>query len=329
MNKSERVTGMSVDRRPAPQATPKNGGAGETRNIFLLINAKKIASEPLLRAIGANAQSAGRMTVVESRSQSHLRRAIASGLRSKVDLIVAAGGDGTLNAVVDAVLHSKARRPPALALLPFGTANDFAKSCGIPLKDPAAAWRLALCGAPEPIDVGEVNGRFFINAATGGFGSRVTNETPKPLKRRLGSLAYVLTGITSLRGFRAKRISVRAAGFSWSGRAVAIAVGNGRQAGGRFRFAPRARLNDGRLDGFILPEMPVRDLARAVRELRRGDPDLHASHGVRFSASSLRVAAPSGLQMNLDGEPLRGDRFAFRIRPRAVRFCLPPAHTEV
>src|SRR5690606_9007210 len=115
-------------------------------------------------------------------------------------LVLAGGGDGTLNEVAGALaaLQRDADALPALGVLPLGTANDFATSAAIPA-DPAAALDLALQAAPRPVDAVRVHAgdveRWFLNVATGGFGTEATVETPDELKRTLGRLAYLLTGL--------------------------------------------------------------------------------------------------------------------------------------
>jgi YegS/Rv2252/BmrU family lipid kinase len=130
----------------------------------------------------------------------------------------------------------------SLGILPLGTANDFAHSAAIP--DLTAALQLAANAPPRWIDLGLLNGKPFVNIVSGGFGSRVTVETDPELKRRLGGLAYVLTGIAEL---SANRGSFRAEGFSSEGPFVAVAIGNGRQAGGGVPLCPDALIDDGLL----------------------------------------------------------------------------------
>ena len=103
--------------------------------------------------------------------------------------------------------------------------------------------------------MGLLNDRPFINLVSGGFGSRVTVETDPELKRRLGGLAYVLTGISRFSELSANRGRFRAEGFSWEGPFVAVAIGNGRQAGGGVPLCPDALIDDGMLDLMILPEL--------------------------------------------------------------------------
>jgi lipid kinase YegS len=158
--------------------------------------------------------------------------AVNDAVVGKVNCIVAGGGDGTINEVFAAAYAAGLPDGCSLGILPL-TANDFAHAAGVPIKDLTAALQLAAGGPPQWIDVGSLNGRPFINLVSGGFGSRVTVETDPELKRRLGGLVYVLTGMSRFAELSANRGSFHAEGFSWKGNFVAVAIGNSRQAGGR------------------------------------------------------------------------------------------------
>jgi lipid kinase YegS len=166
--------------------------------------------------------------------------AVADAGGGKVNCIVAGGGDGTINEVFAAAYTAGLPAGCSLGVLPLGTANDFAHATAVPVQDPAAALQLAVDAPPRWTDVGLLNSKLFINLVSGGFGSRVTVETGPELKRRLGGLAYVLTGISRFTELSANRGTFRAEGFSWEGPFVAVAIGNGRQAGGGVPLCPDA-----------------------------------------------------------------------------------------
>ena len=127
-----------------------------------------------------------------------VREACAAGAKR----IIAGGGDGTINAVVNALVGN-GKKPPraALGLMPLGTANDFAHGCGLPCDDLAECLRIACTAAPRAIDVGKMNKRCFINVASLGFGAEVTAATPQELKRVLGGSAYSLMGLATAMRF--------------------------------------------------------------------------------------------------------------------------------
>jgi len=240
------------------------------------------------------------------------------------DVVVAGGGDGTVNAVASGLIDAAgmSRTSPSLAVLPLGTANDLARACGIPL-DPFAAMRLAVSGPTSLVDVGRANGRHFVNVATGGFGTQVTVVTPNELKRVLGGAAYLLTGLTHFSSIRPEHGRFSGPGFAWAGAFLVLAVGNGRQAGGGHQLCPAAKLDDGLLDIHLLPQVPKEEIPEALRLLLRD-----GIAGVRRALVPARlpwleIETEESLQINLDGEPLTSTRFRFEILPRRLSMRLP------
>src|SRR5271169_896552 len=244
--------------------------------------------------------------------------AVADAGAAKIDSIVAGGGDGTINEIFAAAYAAGLPAGCCLGILPLGTANDFAHSAGIPLEDPTAALQLAASGTLHWIDMGLLNGKPFINLITGGFGSRVTVETDPELKRRLGGLAYLLTGISHFPELSANHGSFRADGFSWEGRFVAIAIGNGRQAGGGVPLCPDALLDDGLLDLMILPELDHAARLDAVSHLLREGAAAVRAELVTARCAWIEFESDDDLNVNLDGEPAVLKRFRAECRERVL-----------
>ncbi len=212
--------------------------------------------------------------------------------QSGYDVVIAGGGDGTVNEVVCGLIEAAAPGAPrpALAILPLGTANDLAHACQIPL-DAAGAMRLAVAGRSAAVDVGNANGKHFLNVATGGFGTQVTVATPNELKRILGGAAYFITGLTHFNSIRPASGRLAGPGFDWQGAFLILAVGNGRQAGGGHPLCPEALLNDGLLDVRLLPRLANEEIPAALATLLLRRP--------RRRSSPAR-ARPSGLAGNRD-----------------------------
>lgn len=284
---------------------------------------------------GKAAENAGLRTAVHSlRQDGHLvevrvtwepgdaarftAQAVADASAGKINCIVAGGGDGTINQVFAAAYSAGLPANCCLGVLPLGTANDFAHAAGIPLRDLTAALRLAANAPPRLIDLGFLNGRPFVNLVSGGFGSRVTVETDPELKKRLGGLAYVLTGISHFAELTANRGSFRAEGFSWEGRFVAVAIGNGRQAGGGVPLCPDALIDDGLLDLMIMPELDHRERLEAFSHLLREGAGAIRSKVVTARSSWIEYQSEDDLNVNLDGEPTVSERFRVECRPRAL-----------
>jgi len=248
---------------------------------------------------------------------------VAEANQGKIDGIVAGGGDGTVNEVFAAAYASGLSGDCSLGILPLGTANDFAHSAGVPVKDLTAALREAVTGRRRWIDVGLVNDRLFVNLVSGGFGSRVTVETDPKLKQRLGGLAYAITGISHFSELSENQGRFRAEGFSWEGEFLALAIGNGRQAGGGVPLCPDALIDDGLLDLMILPAMNHAARLDAFSHLlREGAAGLRTSL-VTTRSSWIEYESDHDLNINLDGEPtvLRKIRFECRRRVLPVRLA--------
>ncbi len=245
-------------------------------------------------------------------------QAVADAHAGKIDCIVAGGGDGTINEVFAAAYTAGLPAGCSLGILPLGTANDFAHATNIPLQNMTAALRLAADAAPRRIDLGLLDGKPFVNLVSGGFGSRVTVETDPELKRRLGGLAYVLTGISRFSELSADRGTFRAEGFSWEGRFVAVAIGNGRQAGGGVPLCPDAMIDDGQLDLMILPELDHAARLEAFSHLlRKGAAGLRAGL-VTTRSAWIEYESDEDLNVNLDGEPTTTKRFRVECRERVL-----------
>ena len=244
--------------------------------------------------------------------------AVADARAGKIDCIVAGGGDGTINEVFAAAHAEGLPAGCSLGILPLGTANDFAHATAIPLQDMTAALRLAAEATPRRIDLGLLDGKPFVNLVSGGFGSRVTVETDPQLKRLLGGLAYVLTGISRFAELSANRGTFRAQGFSWEGRFVAVAIGNGRQAGGGVQLCPDAMIDDGELDLTILPELDRAARLDAFSHLLKEGAAGIRARLVTTRSSWIQYESDEDLNVNLDGEPTTARRFRVECRARAL-----------
>ncbi|HKD17983.1 MAG TPA: lipid kinase YegS [Thermoanaerobaculia bacterium] len=240
-------------------------------------------------------------------------------------VVIAGGGDGTVNEVVTGLVEGSDANhaSPSLAILPLGTANDLAHACGIPL-DPPGALRLAAFGSSTNVDVGRVNGRYLLNVATGGFGSQVTVATPPELKKLLGGAAYLLTGMTHFTSIRPDHGRLKGPGFAWEGPFLVLAIGNGRQAGGGHPLCPDALINDGCFDVRVLPKLPNDELPEALRRLLHGGRAALHRQFVSARLPRLEIETGETLQINLDGEPMTGTRFVFELLPGRLAMRLPP-----
>ena len=250
------------------------------------------------------------------------QEAVREAAGERIDCIVAGGGDGTINEVFGAAVSAGLPQNCSLGLLPMGTANDFARSAGVPAKETASALRIATNAVPQPIDFGLLNGRPFVNLVSGGFGSRVTVETDPKLKQRLGGLAYAITGITRYAELSESHGAFRAENFAWKGDFLALAIGNGRYAGGGIPLCPSALLDDGLFEVTILPALDrAARLDAYSRLLRHGVASIQEKL-ITTRTSWIEYESKHDLNVNLDGEPALVKNMRVELRPRGISVCL-------
>ena len=243
------------------------------------------------------------------------------GALAGADTIVALGGDGTINEVLNGLDGLDA----ALGIIPLGTANDFARQAGIPL-EPDHAMDVILGRNPVRVDTAELNGRRFLNVSTAGIGAEATAETPAEAKEALGVLAYAITGVRKLVTMETQQAHFRGPGFEKTCSFLAFAVGNGRSTGGGTEVTPLAALDDGLLDLVIFETMPRRDIPAALLRAKRGE---HVGEeGVHYAQlRHLVVESETPISVNVDGEALRSSRLEYRARWRDLLIHLPvPPH---
>jgi lipid kinase YegS len=254
-----------------------------------------------------------------TREKGDARRFVSEA--GEMDLVVAAGGDGTLNEVVHGLMDLSEAARPILGIVPLGTANDFATGCSIP-RDPAKALALCMRGQGVPIDVGKANHHWFINAASSGFGAEITATTSPELKRLLGPAAYTVMGAIlaiNLHQYQG-RLILPDREITGSG-PVAI-VGNGRQTGGGIQVAPRACIDDGLLDVLVVRQISPTALLMAARELQQFPAD--GEYISYWQTPWLEVHPEEAMPVNLDGEPLRFSRVRYEVVPKAIQLIVPP-----
>jgi len=281
-------------------------------------------AEEALAALGAEAErlrAAGSRvelrTTAEPGDGERLARAAAD---AGAQLIIAAGGDGTLNEVVNGLASASCR--PRLAVVPLGTANDFANGLGIP-SDVGGALSIALEGRPLDVDLPMVNDRYFINVSTGGFGAEATEQAPAESKRMLGAWAYLVTGAKQFADLRPVTGTIEAEGrVAHRGAFLLFAVGNARQTGGGSLLTPRAELNDGLLDLLVVRAVPRLDFLALLPDLRAGT-HLESPDIVYAQTSSIVIRSDEEISVNADGEPMRGTEFRYRIGERPLVVMAP------
>lgn len=288
------------------------------RKALLILHGKQALNDEVRAAVQARRKQGWQLAVRLTWEADDARRLVAEALAAGYPTLIAGGGDGTLRDVAEAMVRAKS--DASLALLPLGTANDFAHAAGVPLA-PGEALAL-LDRPPRLIDLGEADGQLFLNMATGGFGSMITAHTSDELKKVLGGAAYFLTGLKRFSEVHSAFGRFHGPGFDWAGEFLALGIGNGRQAGGGHLLCPQAQVDDGLLDLCIIPA--AQDVVGTLGTLLSGG--ILGLEAISISARLpwVEVEAPEGLDLNLDGEPQQSHRLRFSARAAALRVHLPP-----
>jgi len=233
----------------------------------------------------------------------------AAASRAGADVVIALGGDGTLNEVVNGLDGFDT----PLGIIPLGTANDFATQTGIPA-DADHAMDVILHRKPMCIDTASLNGRRFLNVSTGGVGAEATAETPTEAKETLGPVAYAITGVRKFAEFEPYRASFRGPDFSYEGEFLMFAVGLTRASGGGTLVTPNASLTDGLLDVCVIEGMGRAEFARLLLKIKRGEHLGEA--GVHYAQLAwLTIESDVELSVNVDGESSGARRLDYRSRP--------------
>jgi YegS/Rv2252/BmrU family lipid kinase len=269
------------------------------------------------------AQSALKLTAAAGDA----RRLAAEAVREGFEIIVAAGGDGTVNEVLNGLGEAPDGFARArLAVLPLGTVNVFAREMGIPRKL-GAAWKAIREGRDTLIDLPAVEysasgvrqRRFFAQLAGAGLDARAIELVHWDLKKKIGPLAYVWAGLQALNG-APSAITAAADGRSVDGGLVLI--GNGRLYGGSFRVFPKADLHDGQLDVCVFPKVNWLTLAHCGPHLLlRGC--LPSAVSEVFRAASLVLTSTAPTPLEVDGELIGHLPATFSVAPGRLRVIVP------
>lgn len=251
-------------------------------------------------------------------------RLAAEAVSNGCDLVIAAGGDGTLNEVINGIAAHADKIE--LGLVPLGTGNDFARMLNLPdsTEDCIETLRAA---EPRPIDLVRVTSdevRYFINVSAGGFSGTVNEKLTPEIKQSWGPLAYVRCAAEALPELRAYKTAITLDDMSTMELDLYNAViANGRYVAGGTLIAPDAAIDDGLLDIILIPQNPAGSIALVAAQIAVG---AHlTSEGVVFRrAAKVVVTSTPGMWFNVDGELVGNLPATFEVLPRALQFRAGP-----
>lgn len=252
----------------------------------------------------------------------HATELAREGAAAGCDLIVAAGGDGTVNEIVNGIAGTRA----ALAALPFGTGNVWVRELKLPLRPEAAAAAL-LDGSSYALDLGLADDRYFLLMAGIGFDASVTRTTRPELKRRFGIMAYLIQALAMARDVRGTRVRIVLDGRPIKGHILMVVIGNSRLYGGFIQITHHANLIDGLLDVAVIKgqsarSAPVHLLSIFLRR-HHFNPDL-----LYYRAREITISSASPLDVQIDGDTVGTTPMTFKVAPGALQAWLPPAAAQ-
>ncbi|MBT8470706.1 MAG: lipid kinase YegS [Myxococcales bacterium] len=291
------------------------------RKSRIILHGKQAANQELRDAVAAVREDGHQIEVRVTWEAGDAGLFAAQAAKEGVDTVIAGGGDGTVNEVLNGLVQVEGGSS-ALGVIPLGTANDFARSAGIPLQL-EGALRVAVETEPVAVDVGRSGDRAFMNVATGGFGTEVTVNTNPKLKRLLGGAAYFITGLGRFSELEPVPIRLRGPDLDWEGKLLVLAVGNARQAGGGHVLCPDAVLDDGLLDIGVLPDVPEDQQSEAISALMTHGMQAVKDAALYWRVPWVEIEAPKGIYVNLDGEPTHATHHRFEVEPRRLKLHLP------
>jgi YegS/Rv2252/BmrU family lipid kinase len=263
-----------------------------------------------------------RETQCPEEATTYARQAVVEGY----DVVIAAGGDGTVSEVANGLAGSEV----ALGMFPIGTTNVWALQMGIsplwPLRQHSLleAAKVLAEGHIRRVDLGQINGRYFLLWAGVGLDAKITEEVEPEAKKRLGVLAFVIAGIMVAKEFAGTKVQVTIDGCEVNRRAILIVASNAQRYAGFMRLAAQARLDDGLLDVLIFKGQgfpaTLRHLFSVLTNRHLRDPQVEY-----YQAQRVKIGAAKPLSVHADDEPFTTTPVEIGIVPRALRVVVPKA----
>ena len=300
---------------PVARSETEVATGGAPRRALLVCNPKARHGALSLDAIRAVLR-AGAIEPIEPPPHADCCAAIRAHAGT-VDLVILGGGDGTLNAAAPALVEAGL----PFAILPLGTANDLARSLGLPL-DPLAAARFIPGAAPRPVDLGWVNGHYYFNVASIGFSAELAGVLTAESKRKWGVLGYGVAAFRLLRRVRPFTVTIEHDGGTERVTTIQVSVGNGRHYGGGMTVEETATVDDGQLDFYSLEVDHWWRLLALLPALRRGTHG-RAADVRAFQTREIRLSTKRPRPVNTDGEITTHTPAHFKVLPKILRVYAP------
>ncbi|MGI8819995.1 MAG: diacylglycerol/lipid kinase family protein [Chthoniobacterales bacterium] len=285
------------------------------RRIVVILNpaARGQRAERLRARIEALATGAVVLSTARGGDAESLAR---TAVKEGFDTVVAAGGDGTVNEVVNGMAGTQA----ALGLLPLGTMNVFATELGLPTADLARCWEIIAANQTRDVDLPSANGKRFVQLAGVGFDAQVVKETTQSFKRSFGPLSY-LVNAAQIAARTPPQLRIES-GHAVTEEGSFVLVGNGRLYGGPFPFFKQALIDDGLFDVLVFKRLNYLEIVRYMQDVIFSSA-ITSPEVEYFQTTWLRVTSESAVPIEIDGELIGHCPVEFHIRRHGLRVCAP------
>lgn len=238
----------------------------------------------------------------------------------QIDHVLIAGGDGSVNRLVNFMMKNNIDLP--VAILPAGTANDFASMLGMP-NDLLRATKSIITGKEKRYDLGKANEKYFVNIFSCGLFTEISHRTPTKLKNTIGKLAYYLGSIGELPSFKKFKISIKSSEMSYEGEGVLLMIFNGRTAG-NLPLAKLSDASDGVLDVFLLKGSNITNAIKTVFHfLVQQKAGNYPDDVIYFQTNKLDLNIQPDVVSDVDGEQAGAFPMQITCVPRSLRIITP------
>ncbi len=294
--------------------------------VFVVLNPKSgsCSAGDIRRLLGHHFScEEGACRVLELTEQVDLAGAVREAIDQGIDLLVAAGGDGTVSAVANELL-GEGRPSVPMGIIPLGTANVMARELGIPVDPEEACRLLAGTHTTKGVDAMRLGGRVYLTQVGIGIDALMIRDTKDENKRRFGRVAYLWTAFTRLLGFQPRRFVIEVDGETSRVRASQIVVANGGILGQPpFRWGPDIRPDDGRLDVCIVRARTIGHYAKIAWNVARNHHDLNRNVRYLHAERTIRIRSRRPLPVQADGEIVGQTPIDVEVVPGAVQVVVP------
>ena len=298
-----------TERRPVVVVVNPTAGLGAARD-----GARGRAEQAAAFALSHGSE----VEVVVTTQSGHARELAASAVRRGAQMVVAWGGDGTINEVAASLAFSEC----VLGVVPAGSGNGLARELSIPL-EPRAAFDAVMAGVDRRIDVGTLDGRVFVNVAGVGLDARVAQRFAEIGRNRRGMVGYARAALREVAMFKPDNLTLELDGGRHDVRPLFVAFANGRQYGNGAIVAPDARIDDGRLHVVVVTSRSTWGILRGMPAFFSGR--IHAHPGVTtYVVADAYVSGAGPMLCHVDGEPhMAGSRVEVRVQAGALTVRVP------